>query len=214
MSRQDGVAPTGSGTDPVPGGCGAVRRPGRPRDERADRAIVRAALELLVDEGYHALSVEAVAARAGVGKATIYRRWSGKRELVLDALSELNGDLPGPPQGDTARDRLLQIMRHVCHKDLETVEGRIMPRMLAYRSSQPDLFEAYVERVVDPRRERTRQVLRDGIDSGELREDLDVELTALTVTTPLIMMDMSSVRETTEADADALLDLIWPGICA
>ena len=74
-------------------GC-TGRRPGRPRDERADRAIIDATLELFAADGYSALSVEAVAVKAEVSKATIYRRWPGKRELVLDALATLNDDFP------------------------------------------------------------------------------------------------------------------------
>ena len=73
------------------------RRPGRPREQRADRAIVAATLEIFAEDGYHGLSMEAVAARAGVSKATIYRRWPGKRDLVFDALASLNDDFPRVP---------------------------------------------------------------------------------------------------------------------
>lgn len=199
-----------AGTTSGAGEC--VRRPGRPRDERADRAIVDATLELLVEEGYNALSVEAIAAQAGVSKATIYRRWNGKHELVLDAISALKGAVPPTPVDGTIRERLLQIMRHICRKDPETLEGRLMPRILAYRTSQPELFTAYVERVLDPRRERTRQVLRDGIAGGELRADLDVELTMLALSSPLILLALATTRPVTEQDADGLLDLLWPGL--
>ena len=146
--------------------AGDVRKPGRPRDERADRAIVAATLDLLVEDGFHALSVEAVAARAGVGKTTIYRRWPGKRELVADSLAELNTDLPELPPAGPTRERLLALMQHVCQKDPHTLSVRIMPRMLAYRSSHPELYAEYVERVVRPRRERTHRILRDGIERG------------------------------------------------
>ena len=193
-----------------------VRRPGRPRDERADRAIVTAALEMLVDEGYHALSVEAVAARAGVGKTTVYRRWPGKRELVIDALAELNANMPDlPPPGPT-RDRVRQLMEHVCSKDLGSTSSRILPRMIAYRTSHPELYADYVARVIRPRRERMQTVLRDGIDCGDIRADLDVEMAALSLTSPLIMLAMTAPedRPVRSGDADSLLDIVWPGMSA
>jgi AcrR family transcriptional regulator len=191
-----------------------ARRPGRPRDERADRAIVAATLELLADDGYHALSVEAVAARAGVGKTTIYRRWPGKRELVVEALLEVNAGMPNlPPPGPTV-PRVLAMMAHVCQKDPGTLQSRILPRMLAYRASHPDLYQEYVERVIRPRRERLQSVLRDGIERGDVRPDVDVELAALSLTSPLIMLEMTRMPEErlTVATAEALLRIVWPGI--
>ena len=193
-----------------------VRRPGRPRDERADRAIVTATLELLVEEGYHALSVEAVAARAGVGKTTIYRRWPGKRELVADSLAELNVNLPDLPAAGPTRARVLELMDHVCSKDLGSTSARIMPRMMAYRASHPELYADYVARVVRPRRERMQTVLRDGIASGEIRADIDVEIAALSLTAPLLMLALTAPtsRPVTSDDARSLLDVVWPGICS
>ena len=92
---------------PASGNPGDRRGPGRPRSADADKAIVEATLEMLADEGYYALSLEAVAARAGVGKATIYRRWPGKRELVGDALATLNEGMPEvPPASATTLDRV------------------------------------------------------------------------------------------------------------
>lgn len=193
-----------------------ARRPGRPRDERVDRAIITSALEMLVDEGYHALSVEAVAARAGVGKTTVYRRWPGKRELVLDALAELNTGMPELPAPGPTRQRVRELMEHVCHKDLGSTSSRIMPRMIAYRSSHPELYADYVTRVIRPRRERMKTVLREGIERGEVRSDLDVELAAISLTAPLIMFAMTAPedRPVRPADADHLLDLLWPGLSA
>lgn len=198
-------------TTAAPEGTG--RRPGRPRDERADRAIVQATLEMLVDEGYHALSVEAVAARAGCGKTTIYRRWPGKRELVSDALGSLNADLPELPPPGPARDRVRALLMDIRRKQPRTLSARIMPRMLAYRASHPELFADYVERVVLPRRERLQRVLRDGIETGDVRSDIDVEMAGLCLSSPLIMRGMSTVDGGIgSAEVDELLDIVWPGI--
>ncbi len=192
------------------------RGPGRPRSADAHQAIVSAALEMLADEGYHALSVEAVAGRAGVGKATIYRRWPGKRELVADALATLNDALPElPPRGPTmARAQVL--MEHVCRKDPASLSGRIMPRMLSYRSSHPELFADYVARVVEPRRERMRTVLREGIELGDVRPGLDVDLAALALTSPLLMLTMGlpAGEFPPSGTVERLAALVWSGIAA
>ncbi len=172
-----------------------------------------ATLELLADSGYHALSVESVAARAGVGKATIYRRWAGKKELVAEALASLNADLPPPPVDGTIRERLLVLMVHVCDAEPFSMQGRIMHRMFAYQSSHPELFTEFLRRVLVPRRERLHRVLRDGMASGELRPGLDVELVGLALTSPLLMMQKTHPdRDPVPADAQTLLDLLWPGI--
>ena len=186
------------------------RRPGRPRDERVDRAIIAAALEIFAEEGYNALSVEAVAARAQVSKATIYRRWPGKRPLIIDALATLNDDLPVIATCGT-RQRLLLAMRHMANKDAGSLAGRIMPRMMAYSISHPDLYAEYFDRVIMPRRRRLHVVLRDGIDRGDLRPDLDIELATMAVVGP-VLLQIHSPGGSGPRDAERLLDIVWPGI--
>ena len=200
----------------VPGSTTDDRRgPGRPRNAEDARAIVAAALEMLADDGYHRRSIEAVAARAGVGKATVYRRWPGKHELVADALASLNEGMPElPPASLTTRERALVLMEHACRKDPLSLPGRILPRMMAYRVSHPELFDLYVNQVLEPRRERLRQVLRDGIERGEVRADLDVVLAASALTAPSLLMTMClPVGEALPAGTvHRLADIVWPGI--
>ena len=137
---------------------GDRRRPGRPRSVDADRAIVQATLEMLADEGYHALSVEAVASRAGVGKATIYRRWAGKRELVADALATLNDTMQElPPPAPDARSRPQCSWSTSAARTRSRCPAGSCRAMMAYRMSHPELFDDYVQRVVEPRRERMRR---------------------------------------------------------
>ncbi|HEY4851574.1 MAG TPA: helix-turn-helix domain-containing protein, partial [Streptosporangiaceae bacterium] len=95
------AAEVNTATDAGPGQAASPdpahhRRPGRPRSEQADRAIIEAALSLFAESGPDGLCIEQVAARAGVGKATIYRRWPGKEDLLLDALAALKTPLPEP----------------------------------------------------------------------------------------------------------------------
>jgi AcrR family transcriptional regulator len=190
------------------------RRPGRPRDERVDRAIIGATLELFASEGYSALSVEAVAVKAEVSKATIYRRWPGKRELVLDALATLNDDFPILASGGT-RERLLTAMRYMANRDAGSLAGRIMPRMMVYSVSQPDLYAEYFDRVIMPRRRCLQTVLRDGIRSGELRADLDIETATMSIVGPVLLQVHSLGRRQPNTDLpDQLMDILWPGLAA
>jgi AcrR family transcriptional regulator len=190
------------------------RRPGRPRDERADRAIIAATLEIFADEGYHALSIEAVAAKAEVSKATVYRRRQGKRQLVIDALATLNDDLP-EFVGDDTRERLLQAMAHMANKDAGSLAGRIMPRMLVYSVSQPDLYAEYFDRVILPRRRRLRAVLLAGVADGELRADLDVDTAVLAIVGPVLLQSHSIGGHPPHSDLpQSLLAIIWPGMVA
>jgi AcrR family transcriptional regulator len=194
-------------------GC-TGRRPGRPRDERVDRAIIGATLELFASGGYSALSVEAVAVKAEVSKATIYRRWPGKRELVLDALATLNDDFPLLASGST-RERLLTAMRYMANRDADSLAGRIMPRMMVYSLTQPDLYAEYFDRVIMPRRQYLQTVLRDGIRSGELRADLDVETATMSIVGPVLLQVHSLGQRQPNPDVpDQLMDILWPGLVA
>ena len=156
-------------------------RGGRPRSERADKAIIEATLDLLAAEGgVDAVSIEAVAARAGVGKTTIYRRWPGKESLIVDALAAIKA-LPPEPAGESVRDDLiaqLDAKRPVPDSRLSCLFWTVQSSAEKY----PELARQYAERIVKPRRDKLRQVLHDGIDRGELRADLDVETSLLLLT--------------------------------
>ena len=200
-----------------PAGCGG-RRPGRPREQRADRAIIDATLELFADDGYYALSIEAVAAKAEVSKATIYRRWANKRELVIESLATLNDDFPevtGPGSSLSTHELLVMALQHMAIRDSSSLSGRIMPRMMAYSVSQPDLYAEYFDRVIMPRRRWLHSVLRDGVRRGELRPGLDVELAALALVGPVLLQIHSLGRRQPYADLpEQLMDILWPGLSA
>ncbi len=198
-------------------GTTRTRRPGRPRERRADRAIITATLELFAEDGYHALSIEAVAARAGVGKATVYRRWPGKKELVIDALATLNDDVAMAITAlpDATADRVLAILRYLTTRDDDSLTGRITPRMIVYSVSQPDLYAEYFRRVIMPRRRWLHEVLRDGVSRGDLRPDLDVEVAALAMVGPTLMPARGLGLEPGGEDlAERLFAILWPGMAS
>jgi AcrR family transcriptional regulator len=189
-------------------------RSGRPRSAEVDRAIIVATLDLLVDEGYAALTVEAVAARAGVGKTTVYRRWPNKDLLVADALASVNDELPPPLVDGSVRDRLVATLEHIRVKSPETFSGRIMPRMVAYARSHPELYAQYQQRVLEPRRERLRALLREGVASGELRDDLDIEVTATCFVAPMLYTSLvlCSGGPAPVGLSEQIVDLVLQGV--
>ncbi len=196
--------------------AGMARRPGRPRSAEADTAIIDATLELIVAGGIDGLSVESVAARAGVGKATIYRRWSNKDELVEDALASLSDALPDCPAGDTARDRLVGLVEQIRAKSVETCSGRLMPRMLSYATQHPELFKHYYTSVIAPRRDRYRAVLAEGVAAGEIRPDIDIELAATLIAAPMLYLHLMQVGmgAARPGTSEALVDMVLNGIGA
>lgn len=155
-------------------GAAVSRRPGRPRSERADRAIIEAALSLFAESGPEGLCIERVAARAGVGKATIYRRWPGKEDLLLDAIAALKTPLP-EPAGRSVREDLVTLLGTLCQDSADPRRAREFALLLGEGAKYPRLMARYVETVLEPRREVVRAVLRRGVASGELRPDLDVD---------------------------------------
>jgi AcrR family transcriptional regulator len=189
------------------------RPPGRPRSSHADAAIVNAVLGLLAEGStVEALTMEAVAARAGVGKATIYRRFADKDELVLAAVEAVK---PAPPEplGQSVRDDLIAIARHVT-RVREGIAGQIMPCMVPELQRPGRLRDLYLK-LVEDRREVTRSVLRRGIATGELRPDTDVELAAVLLAAP---NTMTSLGFSPQLDKDQLaertVDMVLQGIHA
>jgi AcrR family transcriptional regulator len=151
-----------------------ARGRGRPRSTEAGQAIVDATLRMLGTHGVAGLTIEGVAAEAGVGKTTIYRRWPSKNDLIMAALADVvpPGDPPdtGTMAGDMAALTETQ-RRRLAGSGL----AGIVPRVLAESMSDPELHREFVERVVTPFREWLRLFIERGIDRGELRPDLDVE---------------------------------------
>jgi AcrR family transcriptional regulator len=159
----------------------ADRKPGRPRSEQAEQAIIDAALELFAERGVEGVCVEAVAARAGVGKATIYRRWTSKEDLLIAALGSLKSPM-ADPQGATVREDLVELLDVMLRDANDPRYARQFAMLHGEGERYPRLMARYYETVVEPRREVIRTVLMRGIDRGELRADLNVGVAMLTLT--------------------------------
>lgn len=168
--------------------AGPARPPGRPRSARADEAIIDAVLDLLAGGStVEALSVEAVAARAGVGKSTIYRRWPGKEALLADAIRTLKGPTPRPA-GRSVREDLITLLSAVNEPGDERAM-KILPCLFPAVHRSAEQYRIYQE-FVAVRREVMRDVLRRGIRTGELRADLDLDLTMALLTGPVLIQKL------------------------
>jgi AcrR family transcriptional regulator len=155
-----------------------ARGRGRPRSERAEQAILAAAIELLLDRGLRAMSMEEVAERAGVSKATIYRWWDSKDMLALDALSA-EWAAPGRAERDTGslRGDLLAQLRPWLRQLKEKPFGRVIAGLVAQAQTDPEFAVLYREHFVQPRRDATRPMLLRAIERGEIAPDTDLDVT-------------------------------------
>jgi len=154
---------------------GSKRPPGRPRSEHARQAILRSTMNLLQHTGFDDLTIEAIAADAGVGKATVYRWWPNKGALVVDAFaSGTESKLHFPDTGSVYRDVSFQMRRAVAI--FRSPQGRIVAALLGAGQSDLELLEAFRARFLRPRRQEAYKTLLRGVDRGELPSGLDLDL--------------------------------------
>ncbi|MGR3872984.1 TetR/AcrR family transcriptional regulator [Streptomyces graminifolii] len=176
---------TDAGTESRTRACAPTR--GRPRSEAVERAIREGVMKLLEDGVPLAeLSIERIARTAGVGKATIYRRWPGKEELFVDVVREAEPQDPELP-GISLRDDLVAMTEQLRQRGLMTRSSALLHNVFAQMKSTPKLWDAYHTTVVEPRRRRQVEVLRRGQENGELRTDIDAELMNDMIVGPMLL---------------------------
>jgi AcrR family transcriptional regulator len=188
------------------------RRPGRPRRRTTDEAITRAARDLLAERGFPATTIEAIADRAGVGRNTIYRRWSSKEELVADALRELTTDFERW-EGHDLYSLLLTWLRDFAGTFSDPYLSRLLAGVLGELQRNPLFADVYADRVVRPRRQALRDRLAEAQERGELRPDANLDhiadLLGGALVLRLLPLGLAPLGETY---AEELLDTIWRGI--
>ncbi len=154
-----------------------IPRRGRPRSEKARLAILEAAAELLLERGLSAVSMDAVAERAGVSKATIYRWWPTKETLALDALyNEWAAAQPPARSTGSLRGDLLALLRPWSRLASSRPYGRVIAGLVTEAQMNPEFAEVYLARFVEPRRELARAVFRRAIERGEIPANTKVEV--------------------------------------
>lgn len=188
---------------------------GRPRSEAVERAIVEGVMRLL-EEGVPLaeLSIERIARTAGVGKATIYRRWNGKEELFVDVIRAAEPPDPELP-GTSMRDDLVAMLEQLRRRGVMTRSSALLHNVFAQMKSSPRVWRAYQAAVIEPRRRLQVEVLRRGQANGEIRADVDVELLNDIVVGPMLLRsvmrpDADLPEDLSEEIVDTLLEGLRP----
>lgn len=189
-------------------------RRGRPRSKEADSAILRAATGLLAERGLGGMSIEEVAARAGVGKATIYRRWPSRGALALDAfLAEFLGQQPLPDTG-TLRGDLLAALRAWITSVTKTSAGAMLAGLIAEAQQDAALAAAWRDRVVEPVRDQHAIMLDRAIARGEIAPGTDKDVVLDMLYGPAYHRLLHGHRPLTDQFARRVVDLIVAGLTA
>ncbi|TIH40412.1 TetR/AcrR family transcriptional regulator [Subtercola vilae] len=154
---------------------------GRKRDHSRDADILDAALEVLAETGYDGMTIDMVAARAKAGKATLYRRWPSKAELVIDAVACMKKgaySLEDLPDTGTLRGDLVALIKPHSIVDAEK-KMKVMAGLISMLSRQPDLADAANAAIIEPRASVNRVLMQRAIDRGEISPESDIEALAL-----------------------------------
>jgi AcrR family transcriptional regulator len=186
---------------------------GRPRDRGADDRILLAAFEQLVRVGYGGLSMEAVAAEAGVAKTTVYRRYPTKRDLVVAALREEAPFAPMPADLP-AHEAIERLIRQAIATLIDSGAVRILGSLLVEDQREPGLLDVFRQRILGPRRAIIVAMLQRGIERGEIRADMDplvvTEMIAGAVFGHHVILGLTATDEWVES----LVDHVWAAIAA
>jgi AcrR family transcriptional regulator len=192
---------------------GGVGHRGRPRSDKAHRAILDAAREQLIKEGYSGLRLEHVAAHAGVGKATIYRRWRSKEELAQALLADLAAPhIAIEVTGDTREEMLAAVMnpmRAVTESDF----GPVIRALLSQIASNRSLGDPFRATVVQARRDEIARLITRGIERGDLCPDADVDIATELLVGPVYFRLMFG-GELDRAFAERIVDNVMRGYSA
>lgn len=223
LVEHDGVA---GGTDHLPSGS-AARRQAPPRAARRlrtgaggrdfvghasrDEAILDATIELLGRQGYHGLTMEGVARLAGVGKATVYRRWASKGALVGEAVATRLSVAPVPDRGNLRED-LVAAIDTTIHNYAGTVAGVVIPAVVSDLGRDPQLLTAFREQFLHPRRRESAAVLERAIERGDLPAGIDIELVMDAWAGAIFYRALISGRPIRPEFAEHVADLLLQGM--
>jgi len=179
-----------------------------PRVERSRRVILEATLDELGEIGYGAMTIESVARRAGVGKATIYRHWQGKLALLSDALETLKRPIPPPTEGP-ARERIVALLEALVDTLGESRWSRCMPALID-AAARDQTVQRFHQQFVSARRRIMVDLIAEGIATGELPADLDPVLTSEVLAGPIFYRRLMTGEPFPPALARRIVDMVLP----
>jgi AcrR family transcriptional regulator len=179
-----------------------------PRVERSRRVILEATLDELGEIGYGAMTIESVARRAGVGKATIYRHWQGKLDLLADALETMKRPVPPPTEG-SARERIVALLEALVDTLGESRWSRCMPALID-AAARDETVQRFHRQFVAARRQVMVGLIVEGIDAGELAADLDPVLTSELLAGPIFYRRLMTGEPFPPSLARQIVDLVLP----
>ncbi|MFZ0926230.1 MAG: TetR/AcrR family transcriptional regulator [Halobacteriota archaeon] len=183
---------------------------GRPRSNEVHSAILTAAIELFAEEGFDGLSIEAVANRAGVGKTAIYRRWSSKEALLLDALKVLRVEVPIVDTGNFREDAtaFLRDTVRAYSRQANRLYVKVWLRIVGELYEHPNLFSTLYARLFEERNRQLELLIRRAQDRAELRHDLDAAFIEDLVAGPIIIHALLSLVRSTPYTLHELTTMI------
>jgi AcrR family transcriptional regulator len=211
MKRKRIVSPESREAVDLPPRATEARGPGRPRSEEAHDAILTASIALVREVGYDAVTMDGIAARAGVGKATVYRRWSGKEEIVVEALGRLLRTVPAPDTGATDGD-VRAMMRIALGMYRDPATGNLLSGLVAAMARSEPIARAFRTGFVETWRQAMGTVLSRGVARGDLRAGLDPELANDLLAGPLFHRFLFTGQPVDERVVDSVVDAVLRGL--
>ena len=190
-----------------------VTQRGRPRSETARKAVLAAAADLLLDHGLHAVSMDTIAERAGVSKATIYRWWPKKEILALDMLfTEWSAVTPQQYESGLLRSDLIALLRAWTRLSSSRHYGRVVAALLTEARTDPAFSAEYHRRILEPRRDQARMIFADAVGRGEIPRQTKVEVAIDLLYGPLYHRLLHGHAPLDDQFVEDLVDMALAGI--
>jgi AcrR family transcriptional regulator len=188
----------------------------RPQSADAHRKVLDAALELVAERGIDATSMDAIAEASGVSKATIYKHWADKDALLLEMLAEASGLYTRPrfDSGNTRAD-MIEVLSYRVQEHADLRE-RLMPHVISYSTRNVSFGETWRNLVMNPAREELSRLIISGIQKGELRQNLDLDLALALLLGPVLYWKIffKNKQQGPALLAEAVVDAFWRGFGA
>lgn len=187
---------------------------GRPRSVQSQQAILDATLNLLATEGFETMSIESIAARAGVGKKTIYRWWSSKEALVIDAIKNMQQTKNPVVDTGSLRDDLISIFRNTLQVWSSPAARSLLLELVSLMTTRPEVFQAYYDQAIASRLQQATRLIQRAQAKGEVRQELDATEILSLLAGPIwyYMFFNASTTPSESTRPERLIDAILQGI--